>query len=82
MSTAPFDDLRLTVEADRADLKTKFLVPLPEIGHGHVDDGERVGERGIKFQHRPLLARARLQQRDTVNTRPRARSRPAGATLT
>lgn len=57
---------RLTIEADRANLETKFLVPLPKIRHSHVDEGERVGQRSVKFQHRPLLPRARLQQRNTV----------------
>lgn len=56
----------LTVVANRADLEAKFLVPIPKIRHRHVDDGERVGQRSVKFQHRPLLARACLQQRNTI----------------
>lgn len=50
----------LTVVADRAHLETEFLVPVPKIRHRHVDDGERVGQRSVKFQHRPLLPRACL----------------------
>lgn len=46
---------RLTIVANRANLETKFLVPVPKIRHGDIEYGERVGQRGVKFQHRPLL---------------------------
>lgn len=46
---------RLTVEADRANLESKLLVPVPKIRHSHVEDGERGGQRSIKLQHCPLL---------------------------
>lgn len=64
MSTAPYfikllqmkqTPARLTIVANRANLETKFLVPVPKIRHGDIEYGERVGQRGVKFQHRPLL---------------------------
>lgn len=45
----------LTVVTNRADLETEFLVPVPKIRHGDIEDGECVGQRGVKFQNRPLL---------------------------
>lgn len=47
---------QLTVVANRADLEPKLLVPVPKIGHGDVEDGQRVGQRGVELQHRPLLS--------------------------
>lgn len=45
----------LTIVANRANLETKFLVPVPKIRHGDIEDGQRVGQWGVKLQHRPLL---------------------------
>lgn len=56
----------LTIVADRANLETKFLVSFPKIWHRHVNDGERVRQRSVKFQHCPLLPRASLKQKNTI----------------
>ncbi|PWA27207.1 hypothetical protein CCH79_00013846 [Gambusia affinis] len=46
----------LTIEANRANLETKFLVPIAEIGHSYVNDGESLGRWCLNFQNRPLLS--------------------------
>lgn len=71
---------QLTVEADRADLETKFLVAISEVGHSHIKDGERAGQRSVKFQHSPLLPWARLQRATHNHTVRETRRSPRGHT--
>lgn len=47
--------VQLTIVAHWANLESKLLVSVPKIGHSHVNNGERVGQRSVEFQHRPLL---------------------------
>lgn len=72
---------QLTVVANRANLETKFLVPVPKIRHGDIEYGERVGQRGVELQHRPLLPWAGLRQRKHTQQIDRPTEQPVSKWL-